>query len=66
METLTAQLNEVEKGLISGYKQRCVAETKIVKGKLKDKRPQDEWGLSDAEREKAAKTAVKAMRDKYV
>lgn len=64
MTQLNNQLAEVEKNVTAGYKQRCVAETRIVKGRVKEKRPPDEWGLSDEDRERAARTAVQAMRDK--
>jgi hypothetical protein len=66
MAALKAQLEEVDKNLTAGYKQRCMAETKVVKGRVKDKRPQEEWGLSDEDRERAARAAVQAMRDKYL
>jgi hypothetical protein len=50
--------------MISGYKQRCISETKTIKKKLND--GVDELTLDDEEKRLAAAAAVKSLRDKFV
>jgi hypothetical protein len=50
--------------MISGYKQRCISETKTIKKKLND--GADELTLDDEEKRLAAAAAVKSLRDKFV
>jgi hypothetical protein len=57
-ETLSYQ----EKGMINGYKQRCISETKTIKRKLHE--GVDDLNLDDEEKKIIAQAAVKSLRDK--
>ena len=50
LENLLSTLDQQEKGIISGFKQRCVSETKIIKNKIADGLDENEWSLTDIEK----------------
>lgn len=62
LEQLKSGLDQQEKGIISGYKQRCIAETRALKKKFTD--GVDDPSLTDDEKSLAAQLAAKSLRDK--
>lgn len=67
LERLKTELDQQEKGIIAGYKQRCISETRAIKKKFHDGTGSlENLNLDENEKNLAAQIAAKSLRDKYV